>query len=78
MQGFLDLKLPPWLTRLATWSIAMVPAVVVASLYGAGGTTRLLILSQVILRLQLPFAVVPLVKFTSDPRVMGGTSTSSA
>jgi manganese transport protein len=71
MEGFVDLKLPPWLRRLATRLLAIVPAVIVASLYGADGTMKLLILSQVILSLQLPFAVVPLVQFTSSRRIMG-------
>jgi manganese transport protein len=71
MEGFVDLRLPPWLRRLATRLLAIVPAVIVAALYGADGTMKLLILSQVILSLQLPFAVVPLVQFTSSRRIMG-------
>ncbi len=71
MEGFLDIRLPPWLRRLATRLLAIVPAVVVTALYGASGTAQLLILSQVILSLQLPFAVVPLVQFTSDRTKMG-------
>jgi manganese transport protein len=71
MEGFLDIRLPPWLRRLLTRLIAIIPAIVVTALYGEKGTTSLLILSQVILSLQLSFAVVPLVKFTSDPRKMG-------
>ena len=71
MEGFLDIRLPPWLRRLATRLLAIIPAVVVASLYGESGTARLLVLSQVILSLQLPFAVVPLVTFTSDRKLMG-------
>jgi manganese transport protein len=71
MEGFVDLRLPPWLRRLTTRLLAIVPAVIVASLYGADGTMKLLILSQVILSLQLPFAVVPLVQFTSSRRIMG-------
>lgn len=71
MEGFLDIRLPPWLRRLVTRLIAIVPAVIVASYYGASGTAKLLVLSQVILSLQLPFAVVPLVAFTSDKKVMG-------
>jgi manganese transport protein len=71
MEGFVDLKMPPWARRLATRLIAIVPAVIVAILYGDAGTTKLLIFSQVILSLQLPFAVVPLVKFTSDRKLMG-------
>lgn len=71
MQGFLDLRLQPWLRRLITRSIAIVPAMIVASVGGSGATTRLLVFSQVILSLQLPFAVVPLVRFTSDRGLMG-------
>lgn len=71
MEGFVNLRLPDWGRRIVTRSLAIVPAVVVASLYGASGTTRLLLLSQVVLSLQLPFAVVPLVKFTSDKAKMG-------
>ncbi|NBC67915.1 Nramp family divalent metal transporter [Paenibacillus sacheonensis] len=71
MEGFLNLRLKPWLRRLITRMIAVVPAVIVTWLYGAKGTTDLLILSQVILSLQLSFAVIPLVKFTSDKKKMG-------
>ena len=71
MEGFLDIRLPAWLRRLVTRLLAIVPAVVVTALYGTSGTAQLLILSQVILSLQLPFAVVPLVRFTSDRAKMG-------
>jgi manganese transport protein len=71
MEGFLDIRLPAWLRRLITRLIAIVPAVIVTALYGERGTGSLLILSQVILSLQLSFAVVPLVQFTSDRRKMG-------
>ena len=71
MEGFLNLRLPAWLRRLVTRLLAIVPAVIVASLYGESGTTKLLVLSQVILSLQLPFAVVPLVRFTSNRTLMG-------
>ncbi len=71
MEGFLSIRLRPWVRRLITRGIAIVPAVIVAWLYGAEGTTRLLILSQVILSLQLSFAVIPLVMFTSDRKKMG-------
>jgi manganese transport protein len=71
MEGFLDLKIPSWLRRLVTRLLAIVPAVVVAGLYGDAGVGKLLVLSQVVLSLQLPFAVVPLVKFTSDYGLMG-------
>lgn len=71
MEGFLDLRMRPWVRRLITRGIAIVPAVIVAALYGEHGVGKLLILSQVILSLQLSFAVVPLVRFTSDARKMG-------
>jgi len=71
MEGFLDIRLRPWVRRLITRGIAIVPAAIVAARYGASGTARLLILSQVILGLQLSFAIFPLVRFTSDPRRMG-------
>jgi manganese transport protein len=71
MEGFLNLRLPGWQRRLITRLIAIVPAVAVASFYGVNGTARLLVFSQVILSLQLPFAIVPLVRFTSDAKMMG-------
>ena len=71
MEGFLSIRLPMWLRRLVTRLLAIIPAVVVAILYGESGTARLLILSQVILSLQLPFAVIPLVQFTSKATMMG-------
>jgi manganese transport protein len=71
MEGFLDIRLPAWLRRLVTRLLAIVPAVIVAILYGESGTAKLLVLSQVILSLQLPFAIVPLVRFTSDRAKMG-------
>lgn len=71
MEGFLDIRLKPWLRRLITRLLAIIPALIVASLYGDKGTTDLLVLSQVILSLQLSFAVVPLVMFTSDKIRMG-------
>ncbi|SEM69390.1 Nramp family divalent metal transporter [Paenibacillus sp. OV219] len=71
MEGFLNLRVAPWLRRLITRLIAIIPAVIVTWLYGANGTMQLLILSQVILSLQLSFAVIPLVKFTSDKKKMG-------
>ena len=71
MEGFLNIRLRPWLRRLITRAIAIVPAVIVAALYGESGTARLLVFSQVILSLQLPFAVIPLVMFTSDKLKMG-------
>jgi manganese transport protein len=71
MEGFLNLRIRPWLRRLITRAIAIVPAAITAILYGESGTAKLLILSQVILSLQLSFAVFPLVMFTSDPHKMG-------
>jgi manganese transport protein len=71
MEGFMDIRLKPWLRRLITRLIAIVPAVIVTALYGEHGDAQLLVLSQVILSLQLSFAVFPLVAFTSDPRKMG-------
>ncbi len=71
MEGFINLRLRPWLRRLITRLLAIVPAIVVIAMYGERGTGPLIILSQVILSLQLPFAVFPLVVFTSDPRKMG-------
>ena len=71
MEGFLHLRLPAWLRRLITRAIAIVPAVIVIGLMGEGQVTNLLVLSQVILSFQLPFAVVPLVMFTSEREKMG-------
>lgn len=76
MQGFLDLKLPDWLQRLVTRGIAIVPVIVVAALYGESGTAQLLVFSQVVLSMQLPFAVIPLVRFVSDKRKMGAFAIS--
>jgi manganese transport protein len=71
MEGFLRLRIPNWARRLLTRCIAIVPVVVVTLLYGESGTAKLLVLSQVILSIQLPFAVIPLVRFVSDRRKMG-------
>jgi manganese transport protein len=71
MEGFLNIRLRPWLRRLITRGIAIVPAVIVTVMYGESGTARLLIFSQVILSLQLSFAVFPLVMFTSEKAKMG-------
>lgn len=71
MEGFVNIRLRPWLRRLVTRLIAVVPAAIVAGFYGEGATAKLLVLSQVILSLQLPFAVIPLIQFTSDPAKMG-------
>lgn len=71
MEGFLNIRLAPWLRRLVTRSLAIVPTILVVMIYGAQGTTKLLILSQVVLSMQLSFAVFPLVAFTSDRERMG-------
>jgi manganese transport protein len=71
MEGFLNIRLQPWLRRLITRGIAIVPAALVAGFYGESGTAKLLVFSQVVLSLQLPFAVVPLVLFTSQRSKMG-------
>jgi manganese transport protein len=71
MEGFLDIRLKPWVRRLITRAIAILPAVLVIGIAGEGKLTALLILSQVILSFQLPFAVIPLVQFTSDRAKMG-------
>src|SRR6185503_12879728 len=71
MEGFLRIRLPAWARRMVTRLVAIVPAVIVTALYGEAGTAHLLILSQVILSLQLPFAVVPLIRFTADRAKMG-------
>jgi manganese transport protein len=72
MEGFLNLRMRPWLRRLMTRAVAIVPALITVILYGERGSGSLLIFSQVILSLQLPFAVIPLILFTSDKRRMGG------
>jgi manganese transport protein len=71
MEGFLNLRMKPWARRLITRGIAIIPAIIVTAIAGESGTAKLLILSQVILSLQLSFAVFPLVMFTSDKRKMG-------
>jgi manganese transport protein len=70
-EGFLNLRLPLWLRRMVTRLLAIIPAVIVVGLYGGEGATHLLVLSQVVLSLQLPFAIVPLVRFTGDKAKMG-------
>ena len=75
MEGFINLRLRPWLRRLITRLMAIIPAIFVVWLYGERGTGALLILSQVILSLQLPFAVFPLVMFTADKAKMGEFAT---
>lgn len=71
MEGFINLRVKPWIRRLITRLVAIVPALVVALLYGEHGTSELLVLSQVVLSLQLSFAVVPLVLFTNSKAKMG-------
>jgi manganese transport protein len=71
MEGFIDIRLPPWARRLTTRAIAIVPAAAVTIWFGEAGTAKLLILSQVVLGLALPFSVIPLVMFTADRAKMG-------
>ena len=71
MEGFIDIRLPPWARRLTTRAIAIIPAAAVTIWFGEAGTAKLLILSQVILGLSLPFAIVPLVMFTASRAKMG-------
>jgi manganese transport protein len=71
MEGFLNIRLRPWLRRLITRLLAIVPAVIVTIIYGESGTAKLLVFSQVVLSLQLSFAVVPLVLFTGEKKKMG-------
>jgi manganese transport protein len=71
MEGFLRLRIPNWARRLLTRGLAIIPVVVVTAFYGEQGTAKLLIFSQVILSMQLPFAVIPLVQFVSDRKKMG-------
>jgi len=71
MEGFIHLRVSPWLRRIITRSLAIIPTIIVVAVTGEEGTEKLLILSQVILSLQLSFAVVPLVLFTGDKKIMG-------
>jgi manganese transport protein len=71
MEGFLNLRLTPWLRRLITRLLAIIPAIIAVAFFGHSGTAQLLIFSQVILSLQLSFAVFPLVQFTSNRARMG-------
>lgn len=71
MEGFLHLRIPGWARRLTTRGLAIVPVVIVTALYGERGTSELLVFSQVILSMQLPMAVIPLVRFVTDPSKMG-------
>jgi manganese transport protein len=71
MEGYVDFKLAPWKRRLATRLIAIIPAVAVVGLHGDGGVNELLVLSQVVLALQLPFALIPLLVLTGRKSLMG-------
>ena len=71
MEGFIDIRLPAWARRLITRAIAITPAAIVTIWYGESGTAKLLILSQVVLGIALPFSIIPLVMFTADRRKMG-------
>jgi manganese transport protein len=70
MEGFLRLRIPHWARRLLTRGIAIIPVIIVTAIYGERGTAQLLVFSQVVLSMQLPFAVLPLVQFVSDRRKM--------
>src|SRR5882757_9126664 len=76
MEGFLHIRLPSWARRLLTRGIAIIPVVIVTWIYGERGTGQLLVFSQVVLSMQLPFAVIPLVQFVSDRRKMGNFAIS--
>ncbi|HEU4707876.1 MAG TPA: Nramp family divalent metal transporter [Methylophilaceae bacterium] len=71
MEGYLNLRLPFWLRRFLTRAIAIVPALLVTAWYGESGVARLLVFTQVVLSMQLPFAVIPLIRFTSRRSTMG-------
>ncbi len=71
MEGFLDLRMRPWMRRLITRTLAIVPAVITIYKLGDKSTLPLLLLSQAIISMQLPFAVIPLIRFTDDPKRMG-------
>ena len=71
MEGFLNIRLKPWVRRLITRLIAIIPALIISIIYGERGTADLLVFSQVILSMQLSFAVVPLVMFTGNKTKMG-------
>ena len=77
MEGFLDIRLKPWVRRLITRAIAIIPAVLVIGIAGEGKVTPLLILSQVVLSFQLPFAVIPLIQFTGGHRAKMGEFANS-
>ena len=71
LEGFMNIRIKPWIRRLLTRSLAIIPAVVIAIVFGGSGLSRLLIFSQIVLSLQLPFAILPLVYFTSSKKHMG-------
>lgn len=71
MEGFLNIQLKPWIRRIITRSIAIIPATIIIFIYGEKGTTELLIVSQIILSIQLIFAIIPLINFTGDVKKMG-------
>ncbi len=71
MEGFLNFRIAPWLRRIITRGLAIIPAVLVIGIYGEGETTQLLIASQVVLSMQLGFAVWPLMRFTGEKKKMG-------
>jgi manganese transport protein len=71
MEGFIDIRLPAWARRLVTRAVAIIPAAIVTIWYGEGGTAKLLIFSQVVLGVALPFSIVPLIMFTADRAKMG-------
>src|SRR3546814_9507271 len=75
MEGFLHLRMPTWARRLVTRGIAIVPVVVITGLYGSEGTAKLLVFSHVLLSMQLPFAVIPLVRFVTDREKIDRKST---
>lgn len=78
MEGFVQIRMPPWARRLITRSVAIVPALAVTLIYGDRGVTNLLLLSQVILSMQLPFAMWPLIRYSSDRKIMGAFATPRA
>lgn len=71
MEGFLHMRLPPWVRRVLTRGLAVIPVLVVTAIYGDKGASSLLVFSQVVLSMQLPFAVIPLIRFVTDKRLMG-------
>jgi manganese transport protein len=78
MEGFLNIRIRPWLRRLITRSLAIVPAVIMISISGGKDTVGLLVFSQVVLSMQLSFAIFPLLAFTSSKRLMGEFANSTS